>query len=76
MQLPAELTVAAHLHVDALIEGQTQKIEGLVHITSALARHRHTALWGARRQQARHEPQASRRQLGRRTAGMAVQASK
>ena len=42
MQLPAELTVAAHLHVDALIEGQTEKIEGLVHITSALARHRHT----------------------------------
>lgn len=39
MKLPSKLSVATHLHVDALIKGQTEKIEGLVHIAAALVRH-------------------------------------
>lgn len=39
MELPSELAVAAHLDVDALIERQSQKIEGLVHVAAALGSH-------------------------------------
>jgi len=39
MELPPELAIAAHFHVDALIERQAQQIERLVDIAATLGRH-------------------------------------